>query len=175
MADEQSDHYNYFPAMTIGGPTGDYEIISPVPSGRWAEYSIVAIANGDTGSSSVFVSGRSAPVQLLYNGSQTMNKDAFVPGIAARVAATTTSYPALADFEKVTHSQQKVFVRIDVTGGGSCFVTLKFREKLHTVIPGPTPATSHSDHGHQMNIARSEKTSERLQKMGVPMEVEYHS
>jgi hypothetical protein len=162
-----SDDFNYFPPITVGGPTGDYYITTPVTSSRWTEYAIISVANGDGGIASIFLTGDDKPSQLVYDGSKILSADAFVPGVAIRVASTTTtSFDSDAWF-RVTHSQKRVFIRIDAGASSSCYVTLRFRDKLVTVVPGPS-VTVHPDHQQQLNIARSEKTKERLSKLGIP-------
>lgn len=162
-----SDDFNYFPPITVGGPTGDYYITTPVTSARWTEYAIVSVANGDGGSASIFITGDDKPLQLAYDGTKTLTADTFIQGIAVRVASTTTtSFDSDAWF-RVTHSQKRVFIRIDAGSSSSCYVTLRFRDKLVTVVPGPA-VTVHPDHQQQLNIARAEKTTERLKQLGIP-------
>lgn len=153
--------YQEFPAITIGGPSGDYFATAPVTSCRWAEYAVVAIANGDGGTGSVVVSGDSAPKALVYDGSKTLNDDNFVRGRAYRVAATTSTPCDADDYERITHSQKRVFVRIDAGNSSSLYVTLRFRVRILDRIPGPS-TTVHPDHAHQLNIARANATRERL-------------
>lgn len=153
--------YQEAPAVTIGGPSGDYELIAPVTSCRWAEYAVVSVANGDGGSGSVVVSGDSAPKALAYDGTVTLNKDNFVRGRAYRVAATTSTPGDPDSYERITHSQKKVFVRIDAANNTSIYVTLKFRMRILDRVPGPS-TTVHPDHAHQLNIARADATRQRL-------------
>lgn len=173
-----ADDFNYFPAVTVGGPTGDYAAVCPVLSARWAEFSIVTVANGDGGSASVFATGGSKPIQLLYDGTKKLNGaatdgsgDTSMQGVAVRIASTITQPFDSEAWHRITNSEKKVFVRIDAGNNSSCYVSLRFRVKELTVIPGPS-VTVHPDHAHQMNIAREEKTLERLKRMGIPMEIE---
>lgn len=161
-----NDPYNYFPPITIGGPTGDYFVECPVTSGRWVEFAVVAIANGDVGVGAVVVSGDSKPVALNYTGGNTLSDETYLRGIAYRLGASTTLIGDSDAFYRVTHSQKRVFVRIDAGTSNSMYVTLQFRIKPLDRIPGPS-VTVHPDHAHQMNIAREDKTIERLTHMGV--------
>lgn len=173
---QDCDHdYNQFPAITIGGPAGDYFIDCPVPSARWAEYQVASIAAQVA--AQIVVSGASKPSSLVYDGSKTLSGDtnsgasaAFV-GQAYTVSANQPSITPSDGWERITHSQRRVFVRIDVANGNSCYVTIRFRTKLLTIIPGPTP-TTHPDLGHQMNIQRSKNIKDRLAKAGIPERVD---
>lgn len=161
------DPYNYFPAVTFGGPSGDYSIIAPITSCRWAEYCVVSAANGDGGTSAAVVSGDSKPVALVYDGSKTLNNDVFFAGQPLRLAQTTTAlYQEI--WQRITDSQKRVFARIDAAAETSLYITVKFRVMPITTIPGPS-LTVHPDHEHQMNIAREEVALERLKAMNVPM------
>lgn len=163
------DDYNYFSPLTIGGPTGNYILACPVTSCRWAEYKITAVANGDGGSASVFVTGdNDTPSQVLYDGTKTLTDDAFLRGVPIRVASTVTLL-SHGQWTRITHSQKRVFVRIDAGNNSSCYVSIQFRVKPITVVPG-LPVTVHPDHAVQLNIARAETTLKRLDRMGIPME-----
>lgn len=167
---QDCDHeYNQFPARTIGGPAGDYIIRCPVQSNRWAEYQIVAIAAQVA--AQVVVSGDSKPVALLYDGSKKLSDDSFFVGTAYTLSANQPSITPSVGWERITDSQGQVFVRLDAAGGNSVYVTVRFRTKILTVIPGPAE-TIHPDLGHQMNIKRSQNIKDRLAKAGIPERVE---
>jgi hypothetical protein len=170
------DDFNYTTPLIVGGLTGDYFVTCPITSCRWAEYSIIAVANIDSSVAKVLISGDSKPpAQLDYTGATTsvLNDDSVATGIAILAPATSTLLVDATAYYRIQHSQKRVFIRIDVGNGKSCYVTLRFRVKPITVIPGPAH-TVHPDHQEQLNIARAEKTKERLTKMGIPVEVEYH-
>lgn len=172
------DDFNVFPSITIGGPTGDYVITCPVTSCKWAEFGIITVANGDGGPASIFVTGGSKPIQLAYDGTKTLGQsgtgDASISGVAVRIAATTTQPFDAECWNRIANSEKKVYIRIDAGNNSSCYVSLRFRVKPITVIPGPA-VTVHPDHQQQLNIARAEKTHERLKKMGIPLEVVKHA
>lgn len=161
------DPYNYFPAVTFGGPSGDYSIIAPVTSCRWAEYCVVSAANGDGGTGAAVISGDNKPAALVYDGSKTLNTDTYFTGQALRLPQTSTVFPQEI-WQRITDSQKKVFARIDAAAASSFYITVKFRVMPITVVPGPA-LTVHPDHSHQMNIAREEMATERLKAMNVPM------
>ncbi len=170
------DDYNYSTPLVVGGATGDYFVTCPITSCRWAEYCIIAVANSDSSFAKVLISGEMKPVaQLDYAGVSTsaLNDDGVFPGIAIVVAAASTQEIDPYSYFRIQHSQKRVFIRIDTGSNKSCYVTLRFRVKPITIVPGPAH-TVHPDHQEQLNIARSEKTKERLSKMGIPVEVEYH-
>lgn len=159
-----SDNYIYFPPFTIGGPTGDYEAWCDLPDCRWCEFAIVSITNG-TGAASVVISGDDKQIQAVYDGSKIFSKDAIIRGIVAMVPSTWIQ-PFDADvFHRVSHSQKKVFARIDC--GNSCYITIRFRAMPISIVPGPSLAV-HPDSEHQINLAREQKTVDRLKMMGIP-------
>src|SRR5260370_32461635 len=78
---QDCDHdYNQFPAITIGGPAGDYTLDCPVLSARWVEYQVVSVAAQVA--AQVFVTVGFQPVALLYDGSKIFNHYASVLGTA---------------------------------------------------------------------------------------------
>ncbi len=169
--------YNVFPSMTIGGPTGDYFLECPVTSGRWVEYKVVQVVNGSGDIASIVISGDSVPVALAYDGSRLLSNDVSIRGQAYRVPINSTLVGQCHNWDRVTHSQKRVYIRIDGPGAAaSAFVTIKFRVKLLTIIPGPTE-TTHPDLGHQLNIQRAENIRAHLDKngtgqAGIPQPVE---
>jgi hypothetical protein len=166
--------FNMFPAMVVGGPTGDYFIEVPVESSRWAEYQVVSIANGAQ-AATVVVSGDDKPIALPYDGSKTLSNDAFIRGQCFSVPASTTIRGDTGQWDRITHSQKRVFIRIDSAVDKSTYVTIRFRSRLLTIIPGPTE-TTHPDLGHQMNIQRANRINEHVEKTraGIP-EGEWHN
>ncbi len=165
---ETCENYNEFPAITIGGPTGDYTLDVPVQSCRWAEYQVASIAAQVA--AQVVVSGDSKPAALAYDGSKTLSNDTSFVGQAYTLSANQPSITPNDGWTRITHSQKRVFVRIDGVGAGnSCYVSIRFRARLHKVIPGPAEAT-HPDLGHQMNIQRAERIKDRVAKTraGIP-------
>lgn len=164
----KGDGYNYYPPITIGGPTGDYSVPCPVTSCQWAEFAIDSVANGDGGTGACVISGNSVPKALDYTGlaANTFTDNTFLKGWPVRIPATTTQY-INSDYERITHSSKRVFVRIDAAASTSMYVTVRFRTKVLAVIPGPSHEV-HPDHAHTLNQARSEKTMERLKEIGVP-------
>jgi hypothetical protein len=169
MADQTSDDgYNYFPPITIGGPTGDYFVTCPVTSCQWAEFAVDTIVNGDGGTGAIVISSDRVPVALDYTGSSSIkfSDDVQYKGWPVRIPSTTTQY-INSDYERIINSQKRVFLRIDAAASTSMYVTLRFRVKQLAITPGPAP-TVHPDHMHKLNQARAETTKQRLQEMGVP-------
>lgn len=157
-----SEHgpYNYFPAVTIGGTTGDYAIEAPVGSNRWAEYQIVEIANG-ANAATVVVSGDAPPITPVFDGSKTISGDERISGHVFNLPASVTQQCDTNQWDRITHSQHKCFVRIDNASNKSTYVTIRFRVRLLTIIPGP-PKETHPDLGHQLNIERAENIKDHL-------------
>lgn len=170
MGQECDHEYNQFPAITIGGPTGDYELPAPVMSCRWMEYQVVSIAAQVA--AQIFITGDTKAATLVYDGSKVLSKDTSIVGTAYTVSSNQPSITPSDGWERITNSQNKVFARIDGVGAGaSCYITIRFRAKLLTVIPGPAE-TTHPDLGHQMNIQRSKNIKDRLAKAGIPERVD---
>ena len=169
MCDECCDHYNIFPSLIFGGGAGDYEIECPVRSCKWAEYRILQIANSSGGAAQVTVSGDNPLVLTLpYTGTlKTLNDDVFLRGEAYNIGQSTTAVGSLV-WQRITHSQRRLFARIDSTGNGATFITVQFRVRVLDRIPGPIEAAPHPDLGHQVNIAREKRIQDRLIKAGIP-------
>lgn len=158
------------PPVTIGGPSGDYFVECPCQSCRWAEYAIVGVSS--TAAATFVVSGDSIPKALDITGGVTLNNDAAVPGVALSTGSNSPSFAYDPEcFYRITHSQKRVFVRIDITSSQDAYITLRFRWKLLTVIPGPAPQV-HPDSYHQLNLARADTTMKRLASAGIPGYVE---
>src|SRR5260370_40521023 len=74
---QDCDHdYNQFPAITIGGPAGDYTLDCPVLSARWVEYQVVSGAAQVA--AQVFVTGGSKPLGRPHHCSKNHNNDTSV-------------------------------------------------------------------------------------------------
>jgi hypothetical protein len=164
----QDNSFEESPAITIGGATGDYFVIAPIVNGRWAEYCIDTIVNGDGGTGAIVVSGNTIPKALDYTGiaANKMSNDAFLKGVPYRIPATTTQQMN-SSWERITNSEKKVFIRIDAASSTSMFVTLRFRSKVLGTVPGPSHEV-HPDYMQEMNKARAETTKQRLKDMGIP-------
>jgi hypothetical protein len=170
MDSDDENLYTEFDPIIIGGPTNDYSIIAPMVSSRWVQFAILSICTGDpAGATGVVVSGNSKPVQPNYVGAAgtALDTDHVMHGQAFRILASTTVTPAPLQWIRVTNSEKKVFVRIDAQASSSAYVTLQFRARRLTIVPGPSHEV-HPDHMHTLNQARSEMTVERLKEMGVP-------
>ena len=162
----EEDGYTYFPPITIGGPTGDYFVDAPVQSARWAEYSVLSVCNGTGGVASIAVSS-SKPVKIPFDGSVTASNDVQIQGQVYRVGIDTT-IPIVTEFARMPQNAQKrLFIRIDTAALTSAYVTLRFREKNLTMVPGPSHEV-HPDHEVKLNQARAEKIRERLNELGIP-------
>jgi hypothetical protein len=168
MCDECCDTYNIFPSMIIGGGAGDYFVECPVKSCKWVEYRVIAIANSSGGTAQVTLSGDNLPPTLPYTGTlKTLNDDVFFRGEAYFIPSGDTRI-GTQTWERITHSQRRMFCRIDSTGNGATYVTLQFRAIVLTNIPGPIEAAPHPDLGHQVNIARARRVNDHLVKAGIP-------
>ena len=163
----EEDGYTYFPPITIGGPSGDYFVDAPVQSARWAEYSVLSVCNGTGGVASIAVSPSPKPPTVKFDGSVTASNDVQIQGQVYRVGIDTT-IPIITEFARMpNNSQKRLFVRIDTGNNTSAYVTLRFREKNITTVPGQSHEV-HPDHMHKLNQARAEKIRERLSELGIP-------
>ena len=165
----QDDGYNYFPPITIGGPTGDYFVTCPIVSCQWAEFAVDTIVNGDGGTGALVVSTDvTTPKAFDYSGSSAikLSDDVQYKGWPIRIPATSTQF-INSDYERIINSQKRVYVRIDAAASTSMYITLRFRVKELVTVPGPSHEV-HPDHAHELNKARAETTTQRLKDAGVP-------
>jgi hypothetical protein len=158
--------YNTFPSLIVGGTSGDYLVQAPVTSCRWAEFQIVSIANGSY-PAQVLVSGSSAPKQLDYTGSKTLSNDTALRGQAYTVPNGETLVPAVQQWDRITDSQRRVFIRIDNAASNSTYITIRFRVRLLTVIPDSRDMV-HPTLEHQKNLQRAERIRERVEDNQLP-------
>ncbi len=167
MCEHPDVEYTEFPARTIGGASGSYELQCDVTSCQWAEFMIVSITAGDvSGASKVFVTGNGpqpAAAALDYVGTAgaKLNKDTSARGMAFGLVQSTSIFAPMDFWERITDSQKKAFIRIDTPSSNSVYVSLRFRIAKLKIIPAPA-TTVHPDHAHQMNIARADATRQRL-------------
>ena len=163
---QECENYSYLPPMMIGGPTGDYFVECPTQSCRWAEYAVIS-AHCDT-SCDVVINGDSPPAKLTFDGSVTLNGDAYAPVITLGLSGLQAVTMDADVFYRVTNSQKRLFIRIDTAQGShAAFVSIRFRVRLLTVVPGPS-LTVHPDNAEQIHFAREEKTRQRLAAAGIP-------
>src|SRR5258708_8008865 len=121
-SDADVDGYTYFPPITIGGPTGDYFVDAPVPSARWAEYSVLSVCNGTGGVATVSVSANSAPKKIPFDGTLTASNDVQIQGQVYRIGIDTT-LPIITEFARMPQNAQKrLYVRIDAAASTSAYV-----------------------------------------------------
>jgi hypothetical protein len=156
------DNYIYFPIVTIGGTTGDYYVDCPVTSCKFAEYKIVSVST--LANCAVYVSGDSKTIQLPIDGSATLSGNTTGKGQFFAMSGTSTVTDC-SEYDRITHSQKRVFVRIDNDGKSSTYVGIKFRIMPVTIVPGPAKAT-HPDLGHQMNIERERNIKATIPERG---------
>jgi hypothetical protein len=162
--------YTYLDIVSFGGPSGDYAITAPMDSCKWMEYRLVSIANSSLGDTQVLLSTKQPPKQLTYDNTTTLTTDGYIHSRPIYVPKASTINGQGDTWERITHSQHKLFARIDAASSGACYVTIQFRARVLDVIPGPFPAVSLPELGHQMNIERSERIEKRLKQLGMPPE-----
>lgn len=163
---DDCQNYNYFPTLTIGGPSGDYKIQCPVTSCQWAEYRVVTLANSTNADTHVIVSGDDKPIALPFDNTKIITDQNFIRGQVYYCLFASNVSPN-ARWDRITHSQKYVFVRIDTSGSGAVYVGIQFRARYLKVIPGPAE-TVHPEHEHQMNLLRSDTIVKRLKAAGIP-------
>lgn len=161
--------YTYLDIMTIGGPSGDYDLTAPMESAKWIEYRLIGVANSNFGDSRIQISGRGKPTTLAFDNTVTINRNDFLHGRVLYLPMSSTLNGQSDVWERVISSQKKLFIRIDANGNGATFVTIQFRARIIDVIPGPFPSV-HPDLGQQMNIGRADRIEKRLKQLGMPPE-----
>jgi hypothetical protein len=168
MCENCCDQYNVFPSIIFGGGPGDYEVEVPVQSCKWAEYRILQIANSTSGDAQVTVSGDSPPPTIPYAAPlKTLNDNVFFRGETYQCVFEQTTHGSKI-WQRITHSQRRLFARIDSTGGGATYITVQFRVRVLDKIPAPIEAAPHPDLGQQVNITRAKRTNDRLKLAGIP-------
>jgi hypothetical protein len=150
------------PPVIIGGPTGDYKVLADITSARWVEYRVLALAFSNSGA--CVISGGRKPIALDYSGGNTLNDDSHGYG-EPYVAGSSGSVSGSKEWIRVTHSEKRVFARIDTNG--TIFIALQFRPCLLEIIPGPAE-TVHPDHAHKMNEARAGRINDSLKELKIP-------
>jgi hypothetical protein len=166
MCSCHDESYAYLPPMTVGGPSGSYFIECPTQSCRWAEFSLITMSANDI--ATFVVSGDSPQSAVDTTGAVTLNGDTYSPSIigSSITGGQCVTYDPLS-YYRISNSQKRVFITIVVTTGKSAYVSLRFRVKLITMVPGPAPA-EHADSFHQINLRREETTRQRLATAGIP-------
>lgn len=149
---EQHEQYNYFPAITVGGPPGLYQVRCPINSKQWGEYCIVGTVIGAAGPGTAIVSGVDQPPSVDFTGASTYNDQTFIRGEIYRGGTNTTISPAEL-WHRITNDQGVVF--ITTLTATSIFVTIKFRVKILTKIPAPFITVNPEDM-EQYHYAREE-------------------
>ncbi len=138
---ESKYEYQEFLPRTVGGPSGNYELMSEVTSAEFVEFCVLSTAGGDAGPYTITVSGNLQPPQLLFNGSQlfgsaTLGVDgqAVIDGIVLH-SGGISSISLIGRWIRVVNQQRKVFARIDTPTNTSAFVTIQFRDCILKKIP----------------------------------------
>lgn len=163
------DRYTYLDIVTFGGPSGDYEIVGAMQSARWLEYRLVGISNSTFGDSHVVISTKLPPKAVPFDNTVTLNGDNFMHARVVYLLAASSINGDGEIWERVTNTMHKVYARIDAGGNGATYISIQFRARILSVIPGPFPSI-HPDLGHQMNIERGERIEQRLKQLGMPPE-----
>jgi hypothetical protein len=165
---DQHIEYVTFPAVTIGGGTGNYEIACDVSNGQWAEYAVITVTNGVvSGQASALVNGNSRasiPSALNYvaGAGTSLNKDNSVKGTNYVVNNTLQCLTPPLRWERITNSERRVFVRIDAQASCSAYVSLMFRIAVLKIVPS-MPVTVHPSEMDRLNDARAAASRARLQ------------
>lgn len=161
------DDFNYLAPYTIGGPTGDYILTPVIDSCQWAEYAVIAIAGGDTGPTTVVVSGTKPQAQSLkFDGTITLDNSTAIPAMVWRLGNNGT--PDInPEYVRVSDSKHRVFIHIDAQNNQSCYVTIRYRLMPLKQVLGKV-TTVHPEHEVQMNIAREHATIARLNGKDAP-------
>ena len=153
------DSYNEYPSVSIGGPPGDYTLVSPISSCEWLEYQVVSVCSFGVNPGTVLVSGFSGPKPIDGSGASTYN--GFGNGgpatfINAHVIPINPNQfiPTLGPWERV--SNQNLHVKIRIDGVIAAFVTIRMRSKIIKVIPAPF-RTVDPDRPEDMSVAREEQ------------------
>lgn len=126
--------YNVFPAVTIGGGSGDYLLRVPVSSKDTTEFCVVSVASLTANPGTVQVSGIDRPTTI--NGAPTFTDANFIRGQVIAVGANNTIPMGESFYDQINLPRGEVYVRIDGTNA-YILVTIKFRVKILKKVPAP--------------------------------------
>ncbi len=155
------ERYTELAPRIIGGPSGDYFLTADIPTGRWVEFRVLSIAEGDAQPGAILISHKSKPGVLLWDGTITLNDASLVDGLVYRLGQTSSA-PLVPTWIRVLNSQYRVFLRIDVPNTTSAYVTIQFRHRVLDRVPGPSHEV-HPDYMQNMNEARADAVRQRLE------------
>lgn len=177
MCENCGDKFIESPSITIGGPPGDYQILSFSPASDHAEYQIVSVSSSGVSPGVVVVSGITAPKAgavdtsgaTTYNG---VNNDTAIRGHVIPIGPNVY-IPIDGPWERIASENQQLFVRID--GVVAAFVTIKRRIKLIVKVPAPfTTVNPYEERLHNVeareafNEARTQRIKQAvLQNEGI--------
>ncbi len=140
MCQEKYEYQEFLP-RTVGGPSGNYELMSEVTSAEFVEFCVLSTAGGDAGPYTIVVSGNQIPFQLAFNGSQLfgsstlgVNGQAVIDGMVLH-SSGISSVSLIGRWIRVVNQQRKVFARIDTPLNTSAFVTIQFRDCILKKVP----------------------------------------
>lgn len=165
-----SEKWNYFPSIAVGGAPGDYIARVPVASNQFAEFMVVGIANGATTQANVIISGMTDSLGVDFSGTSLYNDTFQINGQVYRCGTNTTLNPA-ESWERVANSQGMVWIHVQ--NAACCIVTIRFRVKILAKIPAPF-RTVHPNEEQQYNYMREDRIRQAvLNQEG--MAIEYGS
>ncbi len=153
------DNYTSVPAMTVGGPPGDYIIRCSIPSSEYAEFSIVSIAVVGNNSAVIQSSGLDRPRTLDTSGSSIYNDTTFIRSQVIQCPANNSIPIGDSFYDRIANERGDVFIRID--GAVAAFVTVKMRVRKLTKIPAPF-VTVHPENKEQYNYERERRIQEAV-------------
>jgi len=133
----ESEDYQYFPCVMVGGGPGDYLVRCPVSSSKEFEFAVVAIGNTQAKFMTVQVSGVGPPKPLDGTQASTYNDTSFVPAMVFTLQTNNASAFPNVFYDRITNADGIVYIRIDGGNPGVAYVTIKFRVKILRVIPAP--------------------------------------
>ncbi len=162
------DNYTSIPAMTVGGPPGDYIIRCPIPSSEYAEFSIVSVAVIGNNSAVIQASGLDRPRTLDTSGTSVYNDTTFIRSQVTQCPANTSIPIGDSFYDRIGNERGDVFIRID--GAVAAFVTVKMRVKKLTKIPAPF-TTVHPEDREQYHYERERRIQDATLGQEGEMEV----
>ena len=146
--------YLYSEPITVGGPAGNYTA-QPRLNGAYYEYRVLNLAYGTNGGSAIIGTQKSTYRAIDTTGGTTYNDDTAING-SVYVGGAMSSVIGNAEWFEMPRDKA-LNIGINVSAGGAIYVTLQFRVRPITIIPGKAVQAPSPDDGHQLNIARSEK------------------
>ncbi|SRR6266705_96277 len=157
--DREKYDYTDFPAVTVGGPPGDYIIRAPVVSNEYIEFAVILMTVVGASDGVIQTSGIDKPRTLDTSGNSIYNDTTFIRSQVLLCPKGNSLPVGDAFYDRVANSQGNVFIRIDSAAFAT--VTVKMRAKILKIIPDKF-VTVKPEHKEQYHYERERRIQEAV-------------